>query len=96
MVNVTTPSLPGIFESGRDDNQAKQESNIPDVDATNNDQSIPNFGDKSEADEKRKASLLKGANDIEVGSSSSASDPSAPPPSKKRKLTIDVEDLAKD
>ncbi|CAI9261562.1 unnamed protein product [Lactuca saligna] len=42
MVTATTPYLPEMYESGRDDNQkeiivAEQERNIPDVDATNND-----------------------------------------------------------
>ena len=53
---VIISSLPEMYESGRDDNQkeifvAEQERNIPDADATNNDQPIPDVGDQSETDE---------------------------------------------
>lgn len=44
---------------------------------------------------KRKPSFLGKANDTESGSSSTVGCSPAPPHSKKRKLTIDLEDLAK-
>ncbi|CAI9281417.1 unnamed protein product [Lactuca saligna] len=56
MVDAITPSLPKMFESSRDDNQkeivaAKQESHIPDADATNDDQPIPKTSDHSETND---------------------------------------------
>lgn len=44
---------------------------------------------------KRKASLPRGANEVEVGISSVAGSSSTPLPSKKSKLTVDLEELAK-
>ncbi|CAI9264796.1 unnamed protein product [Lactuca saligna] len=88
---------------------AAQESNIPDVDATTDDQSILEARDQSKIDDyegfldlgfipklnprKRKASHSGGAYDAKAGSSSAAGDHSTPPLSKKSKFTIDLNAL---
>ncbi|XP_023737822.1 uncharacterized protein LOC111885818 [Lactuca sativa] len=68
----------------------KGENNERDVD-TKTDQPIPNTREISQ----EQAFLLKGAHDVEAGSSSAtASDPSTPPPKKKNKLIFSLNELA--
>ncbi|CAI9276314.1 unnamed protein product [Lactuca saligna] len=109
VVTASTSSQLEMTEAGRVETDCQKEiifagkgSNILDADATTDNQLIldgANSDFKSDDDQlnhqKQKASFLGGVDDAKAESCSTASDPSTPPLSKKRKLIFYLNVLVK-